>query len=212
MSFVAVAGLGAAAMGSVTSIALANKQKRQADAVRNSASDPGIQPNYGLIRANQMLADNYSNYQLPGLTRYQQQIASQGATAMSNVRQAATSSEDVLDAATRVQAGANEATQDLYTNQAQGRLQALDRYINSTAQLGQDGVRMNTMELDRYDATLREAAALQGASYQNMNSGVQDLLTGLGPVVQSFLPTYSVNPNTGEMMKGKSKYQSIFGN
>lgn len=212
MSFVAVAGLGAAAIGSVTSIALSNKQKREADAIRNSTPDPGIQPNYGLIRANQMLADNYSNYRLPGLTRYQQQIATQGATALSNVRQAATSSEDVLDAATRVQAGENDATQNLYTTQAQGRLQALNDYISSTAQLGQDGVRMNNMELDRYDATLREAAALQGASYQNMNNGVQDLLTSIGPVIQSFMPTYSVNPTTGELMKGQSKYKSIFGN
>lgn len=211
MSFIAAATLGVGAISAGTQMHLANKQRKQAEKIQRNAVDPGIQPNYGLQRTNQILANNYSNFELPGLTRYQEGIATNSATAMSGIRQGATSSEDILAGAVRVQDSGNEAMQGLYTEQARGKINALNSYLGSINAVGNDQVRMNNMELDRYDSTMREAAALGGAANQNLNNGIQDLLTGITPMIQNFLPQYSVDQNTGLTVKGQSRYKSIFG-
>lgn len=210
MSFVAAATIGAAGIGAATSMSLAAKQRKEAEKIRNSAVDPGIQRNYGLQRTSEILADNYSNYNLPGLTRYQEQITSGGATAMDRIRQGATSSEDLLAGASRVQGVENDALGGLYTQQAQGKLSALDSYLQSMNRVGDDQVRVNNVQLDRYDAVLREAAALGGASTRNLNNGIQDILTSIGPMIQNFAPQSSIDPSTGQLVKGKSHYQNYF--
>lgn len=211
MSFVAAATLGVGAISAGTQMHLANKQRKEARRIQNSSVDPGIQPNYGLQRTNQILADNYSNFELPGITRYQENLATNAATSTSNLIQGATSSEDILAGVGRIQDSANNATQGLYTEQARGKIDALNSYLGSINAVGNDQVRMNNMELDRYDSTMREAAALGGAANQNLNNGIQDLLTGITPMIQNFLPQYSVDQNTGLTVKGQSKYKSIFG-
>lgn len=210
MSFVAAATLGVGAISAGTSIHLANKQRKQQERLQNSMADPGIQANYGLMRSNEILADNYSNFELPGLTRFQEQLSSSSATAMSNVRQGATSSEDILAGAGRIQESQNQANQGIFAQQANGKLNALNSYIGSMNQVGNDQVRMNTMELGRYDATMREAAALGGAANQNLNSGIQDLLTSSEPLIQKALPLIFKGKDRKEEIDW-SKYESIFG-
>lgn len=207
MSFAAVA---AAAVGAGTSIYLSEKQKKDARKIREQSKDPGIQRNYGLERTNQILADNYNNFNLPGFTRYREQIASNQATGMSSLLQGASSSEDILAGATALQEQSNRAIGNMYTTQAQGKLDALSAYLGSVNAVGQDQVRVNQMDLSRYEQTMREAAALEGASMQNLNTGIQDMLMGIQPLITSLQPETYINPNTGKREKGQSRWNLMF--
>lgn len=209
MSFAVVSGV--VGVGSAAySIYNSERQRRESKIIRESAVDPGIQRNYGLERTRDILADNYSNFNLPGFTRYREQIASNQASANARIRDGATSSEDILAGSVATQASANSATQNLYTTQAQSRLQALGDYLNSVNAVGQDQVRVNQLDLGRYEQTMREAAALEGASQQNLNTGLQDLVMGLQPMLSSFQPTTTINPNTGEVVTGPSRHQQFW--
>lgn len=210
MSFVAAATLGTGLISAGIGLSTASKQRKRANAIRSTAIDPGIQPNRGLARTSQILADQYSNFNLPGFTRYQEQIASNQANAMSNIREAATSSEDILSGAVSSQAVADESTSNLYTTQAQAKMDALNNYLNSVNAVGQDQVRVNNQELDRYNATMQEAAALEGASMQNRNNSIQDIMTSAQPLIRNFMPTMAINPATGKMERNDSLYKQYF--
>lgn len=206
----AIASLGLGGISAFTQMRQAKRQRDEQRRILDSAVDPGVQQNYGLARASEILGDNYSNYNLPGLSRFQEQLSTNSATAMDRIREGATSSEDLLSGAARVQSIENQSAGSLYAQEAQGKTAALDRYLNSVTAVGADQVRVNNVQLDRYDALLREAAAMGGASTQNLNNGIQDILMSAAPLIQGFSPTMSLDPNTGEMIKNKPIFQTQY--
>lgn len=204
--------MGVAGISAFTQMRQAKRQREEQRKILSSATDPGVHANYGLQRASEIIGDNYSNYSLPGLSRYQEQISTNSATAMDSIREGATSSEDLLSGAARVQSVADQSAGSLYAQEAQGKTAALDQYTNSIAAVGADQVRVNNVKLDRYDALLREASALGGASSQNLTNGIQDILMGAAPLIQGLSPTMSIDPNTGEMIKNKPMFKTQYRN
>ena len=208
MSFaaVAVAGIGAGA-----TIYMGAKQKRDAKRVRDNAVNPGVQPNFALDRATQTLFQNYSNWNLPGYSKYIDQLGSNQATSNAAVLAGATSSADILNAVTNNQIGANQSAIDVAIAQASGKEKALMQYLQSSQQQGQDQVRMNQEQQQQYQGQLREAAALEGAGMQNMNNGFQDLLTASSAIVGNFMPRQTVSSTTGEIIKLPSVWEQLYG-
>lgn len=206
MSFAATA----AAIGAGTAIYMGSQQRRAAKNVRENTQDPGIQPNYALDRVTSTLHENYSNWNLPGYSRMEDQIQTSQATSNRDAARASTSSADILNAITQNQGAADNAMSNLNIAQASGKEQALMRYLDSVQQQGQDQIRMNGMELNRYDASMREAAALEGAGIQNMNSGFQDALIGTSAIAGNFMPRNSIDANTGEKIKLDSVWTTLY--
>lgn len=209
MAFAAVAG---AALGAAVPIITGAAQKSRAKKIRNNAVDPGIQPNYALDRVTQTLFQNYSNWNLPGYSKMINQIGSNQASSNANVLNAATSSSDILNGITGNQVAADTSAIGLALNQASGKERALMSYLNSVNAQGQDQLRMNAQENERYQAELREAAAIEGAGIQNMNNGFQDLLTASSAMVGNFLPRQTVSQTTGEVISLPSVWQQVYGN
>lgn len=207
MSFAATA----AVVGAGSAIYLGAQQRKAADRRRRDAVDPGIQRNFSLDRVTNTLFENYSNWSLPGYSKMSDQINTSQATADNAAIQASTSSADVLNSITNNQAVATNALNDLGLMEASGKEQALMRYLDSVNQQGQDQIRVNNAELGRYDSTLREAAALEGASIQNQNSGFQDVLTAGAAIAGNFSPRTSIDPNTGKVIKLPSAFQTLYG-
>lgn len=184
------------------------RQKNQAKNIREQAVDPGIQRNYSLDRVTNTLFQNYSNWNLPGYDKYQQQVQSNMASANNQAALAATSSADILNSVTANQAQANQDLQNLALQSASGRERALMQYLESVNQQGQDQLRVNQQELQRYDRTLNESAALEGAGTQNVWGGFQEGLMATGALAQNFLPRQTVSPATGEVVKLPSVWDS----
>lgn len=208
MSFAAVA---AAAIGAGTTIYMGAKQRKAAKRARQSAVDPGIQPNYALDRVTNTLFQNYSNYNLPGYSKMMDQIGSAQASANQAAVNASTSSSDIINAITNNQAISDNASTNLAVTQASGKEQALMNYLRALESSGQDQVRMNQAQLSRYDASLREAAALEGAGLQNQYQGFNDALTAAGAIAGNFMPRTSIDPNTGESIKLPSVWKQLYG-
>lgn len=205
MSFAATA----AVIGAGSAIYMGAQQRKRANAIRKNAQDPGIQPNYALDRVSNTLFERYNNYQLPGYNNYVAQVQGNMASANTAATQAATSSGDVIDAVTRNQFAADQALNNLTTASASGREAALMQYLQSVQAQGQDQVRVNQQQLNRYDRTLDEAAALEGASIQNTNQGFQDALLGAGALGGNFMPRTTINPYTGEIRRLPSVWKTI---
>lgn len=184
------------------------KQKKRANNIRSSAVDPGIQRDYSLDRVTNTLFQNYSNWNLPGYNNYVSQIQSNQASANNMAMLGATSSADVLNSITSNQAQTDRSLAELALQSASGRERALMEYLQSVRAQGQDQIRVNQMELGRYDRTLNEAAALEGAGTQNIWGGVQEGMVSVGALAQNFMPRQTVSPATGEIVKLPSVWES----
>ena len=192
---------GGLALGSTLGKFLTGRaQRRRADRLRNSLSDPGILRNYGLERASEILGNNYSKYNLPGLTSMLDNIRSNQAAAVSQGVNAATSSGDVLDLVTRAQDVTNNATQNVLLQNAQGKQDALNSWLNSLNAVGQDQVRVNQLENARYQQGLAEAAALEGAGIQNQSNSLNEAISGINALYNTnFVGRDYVNQQTGKI-------------
>lgn len=173
----AAIGLGVSALGSGVKLLESGRQRRAARRIREENQDPGIQPNQELRRVNNMLYDRYTNYNLPGYTRYAEQIRGTGANSLAGAIQGATSSADVLAAVSQNQSIQNNALNNLNQQQVSGEEQALMAYLNSLNAVGEDNVRINMLENQRYDQAINEAAQLEGAATQNTSNAINELST-----------------------------------
>lgn len=208
MSFAATA---AAVVGAGVTIYSGSKQRKAAKKARERAIDPGIQPNYALDRVANTLFQNYSNYQLPGKSKLMDDLYASQATSNNSAINAATSSSDVLNLITQNQAITDASISNIGVAEASGKEQALMRYLDAVQRQGQDQIRMNDQKLGRYDAQLREAAALEGAGIQNQNQGIQDALTASAAIAGNFMPRSSVDQTTGDLIQLPSVWNQLYG-
>lgn len=199
MSFAITTGA-IAAVSAGYSVYSGIKQRNRAKNLREQANDPGIQQNYALDRVTNTLFQNYSNYNLPGYNNYVQQVNANMASSNNLATMASTSSGDVLNAITMNQQSANNSLGELAFQNANGREQALMNYLNAVQQQGNDQLRVNSQQLNRYERTLNEAAALEGAGNTNVNNGIQDALVGVQAVGGSFAPRQSIDQATGQVV------------
>lgn len=196
MSFAITAGA-VGVIGAGTQIFSGIRQRNQAERIRESAVDPGIQKNYSLDRVTNTLFQNYSNWNLPGYNNYVNQLGTTQATSNRAATVGASSSADILNSITNNQAQTDQALEGLAMQNASGRERALMEYLNSVRQQGQDQIRVNQMELGRYQDTLNEAGALEGAGIQNIYGGLQEGLVTAGALAQNFMPRQTIDPSTG---------------
>lgn len=206
MSFAATAAL----VGAGTSVYMGAQQRKKANQIRDNASDPGINPNYSLDRVTETLFQDYSNFNLPGYSKMVGQIGSNQATANNLAVNASVSSADVLNSITNNQVAADNAIAELGIAEGNAKQQALMRYLDSLNNQGQDQLRMDAQKEQRFQAQLNEAAALEGASIQNINSGFQDALVSTSAMVGNFMPRQSINQSTGQVISLPSVWDQVY--
>lgn len=145
--------------------------------------DPGYQMNNQVIDNARILGDRYGNYQMPGYNQALDNINQTGANGFYNASQGATSGGDILDAATRIAYGQNQATNQLAVQNAQGKEGALQDYLGANAAAGQQYQNANAYDRQKYQQQLEQKAALQQSSAQN----IYGALDSAGSVATSFL-------------------------
>lgn len=197
--------------GSVGKYLTGRSQAKTAERLRNSLVNPGITQNYGLERTSDILGQNFNNYNLPGFSNMLDNIRSNQAFAINQGINAAGSSGDILDLVTRSQSVTDNATQNLYMQQAQGKQQALNDYLNSVNAVGADQVRVNQLENQRYQQGLAEAAALEGAGTQNQFGAMNEAISGINTLYSTnFVGKDYVNQSTGKMERTPSVWDSYW--
>lgn len=167
-------GIGAAA--SIGSVAIqasaASKQRKAAQAI--NPVDPGA--NLALQENARMLRERYGNYEMPGFQAAQGDINLAGQNAFQNATQGATSSGDLIDAASRIAYGTQRNMSDLYRQNAIGKEQALMQYLQANQAAGTDQAQWDRSE---YLADVNRRAQLMNASELNRMNAVQQGLGGL---------------------------------
>lgn len=197
--------------GSVGKYLTGRSQAKKAERLRNSLVNPGITQNYGLERTSDILGQNFNNYNLPGFSNMLDKIRSNQAFAINQGINAAGSSGDILDLVTRSQSVTDNATQNLYMQQAQGKQQALNDYLNSVNAVGADQVRVNQLENQRYQQGLAEAAALEGAGMQNQFGAMNEAISGINNLYSTnFVGKDYVNQSTGKIERIPSVWDSYW--
>lgn len=183
-----VAGIIPTALKIGTGISQLNKANNM------NPQDPGYTLNNGVIDNARILADRYSNYQMPGYGQAVNNINSANSQAFSQGVQGASSGGDVLDLASKLAYGQTQQLNQLANRNAQGADNALLMSLNANAQSGQEYQNKNAYDRDIFQQQLREKAALTQAGNQNIYGGVDQGASVIGSYLN---PRASVtNPNT----------------
>lgn len=140
--------------------------------------NPGYQINQQVIDNAKTLSDQYGNYQLPGYTQMANGINNNFQNAFGAGVQGATSGADIMDLATKIAYGKNQAYNQLGEENAAGKQQALGSYLDANAQAGQEYVNKNAYDRDLYSGQLKEKAALTQAGAAN-TYGAIDQIAGI---------------------------------
>lgn len=150
--------------------------------------NPGYQVNQGVINNAKTLSDEYGNYQLPGMGQRVNTINNTFQGAFDQGKQGATSGADVLDLATRMAYGKNEAFNQLGQENAQGKQSMLGAYLNANAAAGQEYTNKNAYDRDQYNSQLKQKAALTQAGAENTYGAVDQLAGAASKFVFSQAP------------------------
>lgn len=169
---------GAAVVPSIFGAIRSVGQRRQAKRIRASAVDPGYEMNSGVLQNAEIYGNRYSNGMLPGYSMQLNNINTNAATAFNRGVNGASSGGDVLDLATKIAYGQGQQQNQLITQNAQFKDNALQDFTQANAMAGQERQSANAYDRDNYMRKLDEAAALYGASDQNLNSAI----TGAGSI------------------------------
>lgn len=177
MAWIAVGGLALSAAPAIYKGIKGIGQSSKANGL--NPINPGYRMNQGILDNAKTLSDTYGNYTLPGQAQTQSNINSTFAGAFDSGVRGASSGGDVLDLATKMAYGKNQANNQLASQQAQGKQSLLGEYLNANAAAGQEQVNANAYDRDQYDRQLKEKAALTQAGAQN-TFGAVDQLAGIG--------------------------------
>ena len=137
---------------------------------------------------------NYLNG-MPGSDLYENRIGTSAAMAMESATQGASSSGDVLDAATKISQNTNNALLDLGIQEDEFKQRALGGYtdqLENTAQYADKEFNYNVAQ--PYQRNAAAASALIGAGNQNVFSGVDEGLGAAASALRSGLMP-PVDPN-----------------
>lgn len=178
MAWAAVIAGGVSLAGTLIGAQSAKKQMRQAEQM--NVQNPGYRPNPALEENANILRNRFSNYTLPGYSTAVDAIDRQGEMAYTAALQGATSSSDILDAATRIAYGNQLATNDLNLRQAQGQEQALMQYLSANQMAGQEEANANAWDREEYLSRQKQQAELYNAGMLNMNNAIQRGLNTVG--------------------------------
>lgn len=184
----------ALAIPSIASAALNYIQgRRQTNRARDiNPVDPG--PNQALEDNARMTGDIYGNYVMPGYAQAEQNIDNAASAAYNTALQGATSSGDILDAASRIAYGTQQSLGNLAAQNATGREQALSRYLSANAAAGTDQTNWARQE---YLRDVDRQAQLENAGMLNQNNAIQGGLGVLSTLMTDyFARRQDQNPNS----------------
>jgi len=168
--------IGAAAISAAPAIYKGIKGIGQSNAAgKINPTSPGYVMNQGIIDNARTLSDQYGNYQLPGYGQIAGNINSTFANAFGSGVKGASSSNDVLDLATKMAYGKNQAYNQLGEENAQGKQSILGSYLDANAQAGQQQVDKNAYDNAQYQQALRQKAALTQAGAENTFGSIDQL-------------------------------------
>lgn len=182
------------------------QQSSEANAMH--PTNPGYEMNRGVLSNAKTLSDNYGNYQLPGYSLMKSNIDSNYGSAFHNGVQGATSGGDVLDLATKMAYGKNQALNQLGIQSAQGKQAAFGDYLNGQAAAGQEYQNKNLYDRGQYDAALKQKAALTQAGATNTYGGIDQLAGAIGPAIAKMNVSSPSYP-TGETLTPQTAPLSV---
>lgn len=163
--------------------------------------NPGYQVNQGVIDNAKTLSDYYGNYQLPGYSTMVNGINSNAQSSFESGVQGASSGGDVLDLASKMAFGKNQALNQLGVQNAQGKQAALGDYLQANAAAGQQYQDKNAYERDQYDRMVKSKAALLQAGNQNEYGALDQLAGTAGKMITGIgnKPSASGSGNDGSL-------------
>ena len=153
----------------------ARNQMKKANALR--PIDPGYVANPGIIDNQRILNERFGNYVMPGKQEAINNINLNGQQAFANAEAGATSGGDLIDAATKISYGTNNAIGSLGVAEAQMKEGLLPQLLNSNAAAGNELVKRNEFDQMRYEQQLDDKNALTQAGNINAFSVVDDVGT-----------------------------------
>lgn len=156
-------------------------QRRQAKRLREQIVEPNFQQNQGVLQNRDIQAARFGNYQIPGYNQLMNNINSSAGSAFNQGIQGASSSNDVLDLATRIAYGQGQQQRQLGMQNAMGKENALGDFLNANIQAGQERVNANEWDRQKYMNQLAEAAAL----YQGGGQNIFNSLAGASTIASS---------------------------
>lgn len=171
----AIAGAAIGALPSILGLFTGNKQRKAANRINPIA--PTFVANSGILDNQRILNQMYNNYTLPGSTAIKDNLDQGYATALNTAAQGATSSSDVLDSAAKLSYNQGQNLNALGLQEAQGKQQLLSSVLSANEQAGNEAVRKNQLDEERYQALLKEKAALTQAGAANTYNAVDGLAT-----------------------------------
>lgn len=180
-------------------------QKNKANKI--NPVNPGYQINNAVVDNARILGERYNNYEMPGYGQALSNIYQSGANAFAQGSQGAGSGGDILDLATKIAYGQNNAINQLGAQNAAGREQALGQSLQANAAAGQEYQNRNAYDRDMYQQQLREKAALTQAANQNIYGALD---TGAA-VASSFLMPKATTIDPFANRGNGSALGSIFG-
>lgn len=191
-----VGGAVLGALPGVVKFFTGSAQRRKAN--RINPVDPGFQANTGILDNKRVLNEMYNNYTLPGKAAIQSQLGANFAGGVASAEQASGSSGDALDAITKLNYGNTQAINALGTQEAEMKAGLLPQVFDANAAAGNELVRQNQFDEDRYQAQLREKAALTQAGATNQFSAADQLATLGGSLLNYKAEPWSPNQQTSK--------------
>lgn len=177
MSWVGVAAAGAAAVPGIVKMVSGGKQVKDAEELAAKNKFTSYQTPAEVLQATKLAQNNYLNG-MPGQDLALNNIGTNAAGAYNTATQGASSSGDLIDAATRINVGANAATNNLTGEAANYKANALQGY---EAALGnQAGYKDKEYQINYLDPFIRKAntaASMYGAGKMNQSSGLDSVAT-----------------------------------
>lgn len=137
-----------------------------ADSVRSGGENPYIQSLYSQGR-------NFFQGRMAGADEAQQGVYTSGANAIANTENNATDASQALAIGAGVQGQTDAALSDLATKESMDKQRRFGVYSNVSQLMANEGDKVYQDKLRKYYDDLNYKRALQGASQQNLQSGLE---------------------------------------
>lgn len=137
--------------------------------------NPGYQVNSGVIDNARILGNRYTNYEMAGYGDAVNNLNTAASASMDMATQGASSSGDIIDAATKINYGTGQNLNDLAVQSAQGKDQALLQSLDAKAAAGQEYQNKNAYDRQLYQGKLNEKAALIQGGNDNIYGGLDQI-------------------------------------
>lgn len=170
---------------------LGNAQRKAANAIH--PFNPGYQMNQEVLDNARILGDRYGNYQLPGYNNLLDNLKGSYNQTVENATKGASSSADVLDAVNKAHATMGQQQQQLATENAQGKENALMQYLQAKAAAGEEMQNKNEYDRNEYEKQMNLKYGLQNNATANQYGAADQA----GKLVSSIFANRGYYPTTG---------------